>query len=69
MNTSKENQKVLIEGYNHGQIFETDVHCVNQVSGKLFGKVYVDVYRSSDEFIVMYEPSKGVWEHSSSLGA
>ncbi len=68
MNTSEENQKVVIEGYDHGQIFETDVQCVTQVSGKLFGKVYVNVYGSPDEFIVMYEPSKGVWEYSSSLG-
>ena len=69
MNTSEENQKVVIEGYNHGQIFVTDVDCVNQVSGKLYGKVYVDVYGSPAEFTVMYEPSKGVWECSSVLGS
>ena len=63
MDTTEQNQKVIIAGFNHGNHIETDVHCITQVSGKWIGKVYVNVFGSHDEFAVMYQPCKAVWEY------
>ena len=33
MNTTENNQKVYIEGYNHGEIFEAGVHGIGPLQG------------------------------------
>ena len=64
MNTTEKNQQVIIEGFNHGQCIELDVHSIDRVSGEWYGKVYVNVYGLQREFVVMFQPSKGIWECS-----
>ena len=63
METTKKNQKVIIEGFNHGEHIETDVHSITQASGKWIGKVCVNDDNSHKEFAVMYQPCEDVWEY------
>ena len=67
MNTTENNQKVYIEGYNHGEIFEAGVHGIGPLQGtdELQGKVYVNYNGTDTKFLVIYRPSKDVWEFMS----
>ena len=63
METIEKNQKVIIEGLNHRERIETDIHSTTQASGKWIGKVCVNDNGSHKESAVMYQPCKDVWEY------